>query len=207
MATCKGIDVSRWQSVNTVASYAKDVDFVICKATEGKTFRDSKFEQHISTAINMGKLIGAYHFARPDNNKMLDEAKFFISRVRKYLGNLVLALDWEGKALNYDWKVAKEFLDYVYYETGVKPLFYTSYAEILKYDELANYDYGLWVASYSKKGDNFGMWKSPAMWQYTNSPVDQNIFYGSKNQLKKYAKQNFNTTPIKRCPHCGGIIE
>ena len=49
----KGIDVSKWQKFNDYGDSAElgHTDFIIVKATEGKTYNDPMFEYHIAEAI------------------------------------------------------------------------------------------------------------------------------------------------------------
>src|SRR5262245_32769351 len=63
-----GIDVSSIQaSANWTTIKGAGISFAWCKATEGFTFNDASFTSHMANAKNAGVLIGAYHYARPDN--------------------------------------------------------------------------------------------------------------------------------------------
>ena len=55
----KGIDVSKWQKLNDYGDSVElgHTDFMIVKATEGKTYNDPMFEYHIVEAIRRGMLI------------------------------------------------------------------------------------------------------------------------------------------------------
>ena len=46
---------------------------------------------------NAGKLLGVYHFARPDlGNSPEAEAEFFVNNIKGYLNEAIIALDWES---------------------------------------------------------------------------------------------------------------
>ena len=79
-----GIDISEYQ--RNINLSLVDCDFVIVKATEGKTYSDPFFFQHIENAKKLGKLLGFYHFARPENNNPHDEVLNFLNSVRGYIG-------------------------------------------------------------------------------------------------------------------------
>ena len=72
----RGLDISKWQSVGT-GDQAQD--FVIIKATEGRGYVDSSCDAHYQRAKSQGKLLGVYHFARPDlGNSAQCEADWFV---------------------------------------------------------------------------------------------------------------------------------
>ena len=203
----KGIDISNHQRGINIGSL--NVDFVICKATEGNGFTDKSCDIFYQEAKRLGKKLGVYHFARPDlGNTAQAEADWFISQVKGYIKEAILILDWEpgGNQIgNVAW--AKSWLDRVYEKTGIKPVIYMSASPMNSYDwsSVANADYGLWVANY---GVNDGQahesvfnrypvkyWKFYALWQYTstgrlagyNGNLDLNYFSGDLNAWDKYA--------------------
>lgn len=202
-----GIDISHWNLGVDLAN--KDFDFVICKATEGATYRDKCFDDFMMTAINCGKLVGAYHYMSTTSSPV-EQAENFINRVRPYLGEAILVLDYEGrcgeKLGGYDG--ALEFLNYVHAKTGVKPLIYMNKYYLRKYnwDEVAKGDYGLWLADYIDtevtlndnvpKSRNIKPWSVQAIRQYTSNGfiknydgyVDLNKAYMSKGAWRKYAE-------------------
>lgn len=200
----KGIDISQWQTLGTSAQAQ---DFVIVKATEGVGFTDPKCEGHYQEAKASGKLLGVYHFARPDlGNTAKAEADWFVSQIKGYIGEAILVLDWEVQQWRVDW--AKEFLDRVYEVTGVRPLIYMSASQVTAYNwgEVAK-DYGLWIAGYPAKynvlnppepaegempfgtGAWNGLW---AIWQYTSSAgqLDRDIANMTREAWGKYAAKN-----------------
>lgn len=59
-----GYDVSVWQDPASVGG-AGGHEFAVVKATEGDNYRDPNFWRHVAVAVDAGRLVGAYHFARP----------------------------------------------------------------------------------------------------------------------------------------------
>ena len=108
MARLLGIDVSGNQSPITTAEWtsAKNAGYVFAwtKATEGLTFNDSTFTNNAATAKAAGVLIGAYHFARYDNQQGIagadSEAAHYWSIAKGLITSdathLVPMLDLEG---------------------------------------------------------------------------------------------------------------
>ena len=206
----KGIDISHHQ--RGITKFGKDVDFVIIKATEGVGYVDDQCDRLYQQAKKDGKLLGVYHFARPDlNNSAVAEADWFVKVIRPYVREAILVLDWESGYLgNVAW--AKAFLDRVKEQTGIKALLYASRSPINSFDwsSVANADYGLWVADY---GANTGYegnkpvvkwWPFYILWQYTsrgrvagyNGNIDLNNFYGDAETWRKYATSESNPKPV-----------
>lgn len=205
----KGIDISHHQ--RGITKFGKDVDFVIIKATEGVGYVDEQCDRLYQQAKKDGKLLGVYHFARPDlNNSAIAEADWFIKNIQGYIKEAILVLDWESGYLgNVEW--VKAFLDRVQEKTGIKALLYASRSPInsFNWSSVANADYGLWVADY---GANTGQectkpvvkwWPFYILWQYTsrgrvagyNGNVDLNNFYGDAETWRKYATSDSNPAP------------
>lgn len=190
----RGVDVSSYQAPGSITY--KAYDFVIIKASEGKNYKDPALDGHLTAMFGSSSptprkdlCYGFYHYARPDlGNTPQQEADSFLSYISSQIGNCVMALDWEQKALNYSVSWAKAWLDYVYQKTGIKPLLYIqgSQAKLSKYAPIANADYGLWVAHWDTDYPSFSNWKSYALWQYRGSPLDLDYFNGDKNAWWRY---------------------
>lgn len=203
----KGLDLSHWQSDFEAFN---SVDFAIIKATEGVGYVDPACDKLYQKAKKSGKLLGVYHFARPDlNNSAIAEADWFIKNIQGYLREAILVLDWESGYLgNVAW--AKAFLDRVKEKTGIKAVLYASRSPInsFNWSSVANADYGLWVADYGANTGSEGnkpvvkWWSFYILWQYTsrgrvagyNGDVDLNNFYGDAEVWRKYATSS-KTTP------------
>ncbi len=209
----RGLDISNWQAVGT-GDQAKD--FVICKATEGTNYVDQTCDAHYQRAKSQGKLLGVYHFARPDLNSAEAEADFFVNNIRGYVGEAILVLDWEVQQWRTDW--AKAFLDRVTNLTGVKPLIYMSGSQVTAYDwsAVVNADYGLWIAGYPNKYNvvnppeptegempySTGQWSFWAIWQYSSSAgtLDRNVANMTREAWLAYAGANGETPSLPSTP-------
>lgn len=166
-------------------------DGTIIKATEGKSYVNPYNKQDAQKVVKAGKLLGFYHYARPENNTAEEEAINFLKCVRPYLGRAILALDWEGNALKCDPQWARDWLDYVYQMTGVRPLLYCSEAFLKNVgSKVVSGNYGLWVAKYSKNTPKIAPWKFKALWQYTSNPYDMSHFYGDSEAWQAYARRS-----------------
>lgn len=185
----KGIDISHHKDGIDLDSI--NTDFIIMKATEGVGYEDSKFKDFFSKTQSLGKHNGVYHVGRPDlGNTAKDEADYFLSIIADCVGKSMLILDLEPKSTNVSW--AKEWLDYIYSKTGVKPIIYLgdSQEENDDWSSIAR-EYPLWIASYGLNNGNPGTkpttsyWGKYIMWQYTDKgrldgysgDLDLNYFY------------------------------
>ena len=69
-----------WQnSINWQDVLNDDKIYAWAKATEGQTGLDPQFSNNMTNGINAGVIMGAYHFARPDNNTALEDATNFLN--------------------------------------------------------------------------------------------------------------------------------
>ncbi|MET9701996.1 lysozyme [Streptomyces griseus] len=76
----QGIDVSHWQgAINWGSVKAAGIAFAYMKATEGTSFKDSRFSANYTGSYNAGLIRGAYHFARPDVSNGATQAGYFAS--------------------------------------------------------------------------------------------------------------------------------
>lgn len=211
-----GIDISNWQKGIDVS--VVPCDFVICKATQGTTYINPDCDRAYQQAKKAGKCLGVYHYA--SGGGAVAEAKFFLNNIKGYIGEAILVLDWESgenPAFNQGPAYAKQFMDYVYQQTGVKPLIYMSKSVCRQFDwsAVAGANYGLWVAQYANNNttgyqaspwtDNngYGAWSGPAIFQYSssgrlngyNGNLDINIAYMDRNAWNKYAGKGNSTLP------------
>lgn len=203
----RGLDISKWQPVGMSFD---GQDFIIVKATEGNGYTDPSCDAHYQRAKAAGKLLGVYHFARPDlGNTGEAEAQWFVSQIKGYIGEAVLVLDWEVQTWKTDW--AKAFLDKVYALTKVKPMIYMSASVVNgnNWSAVIKGDYGLWIAGYPPKYNvpnppeptpsempyGIGGWPFWAIWQYTSSAgkMDKDITAMDATAWKKYAKVEGST--------------
>ncbi len=171
-------------------------DFVICKATGGTGYVSPDFKRQIEQALSEGKCVGAYHFALDGFTGTTPEreAQHFLSVVEPYLGKIVLALDWEAKAvkLGSDW--AKRWLDYVYEKTGIRAMIYMSkgtanskvWAEVAK-------NHPLWVAQYAISTDkNYKKGYTPVRGYLADPPGNKKVGpWGENITIRQYTSMGF----------------
>ena len=204
-----GIDISYYQK--NINLSAVDFDFCIVKATEGKTEQNPLFHQHIKQAKALGKCIGAYHYAHPENNSVKEEINNFYGMVKDYIGEAIIFLDWEGVG-KYNVAWAKEWLDEFYSLTGVKPIIYMSESVTKAYDwSRVAPTYPLWIARYKDYGIDYNYdmsdagkspvpkyWDTYVMWQWTSvgrldgygADLDCDLFYGERAEWLKLCEKD-----------------
>ena len=201
--TILGIDISHHQgTINWTSVYNDGKSFAFVKATEGFTYNDPNFTANMTNGNAAGVVMGAYHFARPDNNSATNEANHFVSIAGNYIGQGYLppVLDLEDPNSNThltqmfsrtqltNW--VQTWLTSVENQTGVRPVIYTN-------SNLAGYllnsvnTYGLWIAkpgtSPNTPPSNLGVWTTWKFKQYSwygsvngiSGNVDLNSFHGT----------------------------
>lgn len=220
-----GCDISKWQGISgmNTAMYPENCEFVIVKATEGVTIHDPAFTHNMQNAMYHNKLVGCYHYARPDLNSPEKEAEFFYNAVREYIGKAILVLDWEMNiAASYPQTWAISFLNWIWNNTGVKPFIYTSAAG-LDYIPVVLDVFPLWVAEYTGvpflfkyTGGKIKASEKAIIHQYTSKPLDLDAFKGTREEWEKYASQddtaddseenNCPSIPVNECDKCENCI-
>lgn len=189
----KGIDISNWQK--GIDPSKLDIDFCICKITEGETYVDAQFKSFYEKLKNTKIKIGFYHFAR--ENDPVKEAEFFYSQCKSYLSKGIPVLDYEVWGKNTDVKWCERFITRFYELSKIYCMLYISASNCYKFkgswiaDKCA-----LWVAGYpkpytvwvdSKPPYNLQPWKQATIWQFTSSlnlkqwsgNLDGNIAYSN----------------------------
>jgi GH25 family lysozyme M1 (1,4-beta-N-acetylmuramidase) len=162
----KGIDVHgakgviKWPQVR-----AAGFEFAFLKATEGRTFDDERFAFNRRAAKAAGLAVGAYHFARPDNNTAAAEAAHFLRICQVESGDLLPVLDWEHPPATADW--ALQFLRGVENAIGAPPIFYT-FPDFLRQtgSHQALSRYPLWFASYGPNDGNVHTVNPPSQFKF-----------------------------------------
>lgn len=129
-----GIDVSHHQGeINWKDVAASDVQFVFMKATEGRDFNDTRFQENWREARAAGLAVGAYHFFSPCRSGA-EQAAHFIRTVPKVSdARFPHAVDAEqlgpctyGKLVDDLAGEISDFLDIVSEHYGVRPVIYTN---------------------------------------------------------------------------------
>lgn len=205
-----GIDISSYQKGINLA--VVPCDFVIVKATQGKSYKNPDFDRAIAQAKQQNKLIGVYHYANGCGIKT--EADWFLNVVKNYIGEAILVLDWEGydnpQFTNYGYAV--EWMKYVHQKTGIKPFLYMSKSVCHAYNWAVIKDYPIWIAQYANMKytgyqlnpwtdkNTFGVWNRPQIYQYSSrgrlpewsGNLDLDIAYITPQQWKDYASKDIS---------------
>jgi len=190
-----GIDIAGHQKGINLA--VVPCDFVIIKATQGKTFVNPEFTKQITQALSLGKYVGVYHYA---NGAGVDvEVNHFIDVIRPYLGKVILAIDWENnkdtkgandnpKFVAGDYKYCEQILLSVKEKTGITPFLYMSKSVARQFRWEFGCTFPFWCAQYKKTGvpttyiDN--PWTDSKGWgTWTGCKILQ---YSSKGRLPGY---------------------
>ncbi|MER5427940.1 glycoside hydrolase family 25 protein [Streptomyces sp. NPDC002588] len=216
MATCRGIDVSVYQSAqNWAARKAEGVVFAFAKASEGEHTHDAHFASHITGIINAGLVPGAYHFGWP-NQDAEAEAANYIAAVRPHARKGFLHwLDLERRSdgANYKGRTASQIRAYAtkWIATvaaafpGQRVGIYTSGSDLAAGH--APPGVPLWYPAYPWTGaaayakaeaaarpDPSG--RAPLFWQFTSTPVDRSICYLTESGLRAWANEEDTDMPL-----------
>lgn len=143
-----GIDISNWQ--NGINLDAVPYDFIIAKATQGKTYVSPDCARQVEQARARGKLFGVYHYI--DGSGAIGEADFFIDNIKNWVGEGMLCLDWESNQ-NSAWgnedylrQVAQRVID----RTGIPPVIYVQQSRMAQVKPIAGaLNCALWIAQYA----------------------------------------------------------
>ncbi len=212
--TILGIDVSHHQGNINWTLVANDGKvFAYCKATEGHTYQDPNFTTYMVNGTNAGVVMGAYHFARPDNNTALEDADNFITAAQAYIGSGYLppALDLEdpNSSTHLDQLFSSSqltswvqtWMNQVENQTGVRPIIYLS-SHYAAYLNSSLNSYGLWIAkpntSPTTPPTNIGNWNDWVIKQYDwygsvngiSGDVDLDVFHGTNTDFNNWISTN-----------------
>ena len=193
----RGIDISNWQAGLDADSVFPNVDFVICKATEGVGFVDGYCDGWVQWCRRNGKPWGFYHFANVNSPTM--EATYFINNTSNYFGEGIPVLDWEG-GQSVEW--VNEFVRVVHDQTDIWPWIY---ANPWRFNQgSVEQNCMRWIASYPdviRPGLDYDPGEVPetdglvGCWQYASDGrvpgyagnLDVNLFFGDEAAWAAYA--------------------
>lgn len=195
-----GLDVSHhqgtidWEKVSKAKIAGENLEFVIIKATEGKSIFDLNFNENFYQAGQYGLIRGAYHFFSPSISGDI-QARYYMRQVHLEDGDLPPVLDIEvlgnltPQQLRHE---ALEWLNALEERYKVPPIIYTGLKFKEAYLDTPEFDrYPFWIAHYYVKKLGYkGAWK---FWQHTDigrvdgitGDVDLNIYNGSMYDLRK----------------------
>ncbi|MEV5888803.1 glycoside hydrolase family 25 protein [Nonomuraea fuscirosea] len=190
----QGIDVSNWQGTVDWAGHAEaGVAFAFAKATEGGDYTDKWFARNWNGMRESWIVCGAYHFARPKGDPV-EQARHFLNVIRS-AGGLrrgdLIALDLEdddGLRPERVARHARRWCHHVERHTGVRPFIYTFQAFAHGGNCAGLAEYPLWIASpHSPRGRPPvpRPWRDWTIHQYASSPVDRNVFHGTRQELTR----------------------
>ncbi|MEU5865195.1 MULTISPECIES: glycoside hydrolase family 25 protein [unclassified Nonomuraea] len=189
-----GIDVSNWQGSVDWAGHAEaGVSFAFAKATEGGDWTDRWFARNWSGMRESWLVCGAYHFARPKGDP-IEHARHFLAVLRSAgglrRGDLV-ALDLEtgdGQRPEQVARYARRWCHHVERHAGLRPFIYTFHWFARAGNCAGLADYPLWIASPERpRGEPLvpPPWRDWTIHQYVGSPLDRNVFHGSRQDLTR----------------------
>ena len=201
----KGIDVSNWQgSVDWTAQWNLGKRFAYVKATEGTGYTSPSFAQQYNGSYNVGMIRGSYHFALPNTSSGATQANYFVDHGGGWSADgktLPGALDVEWnpygstcfgltQASMKTW--INSFLSQYKARTGRYPVIYTNthwWNQCVGHDTTFAAKSPLWIARYSSSAGTLPSgWGTYSFWQYSDSPIDQNVWNGSLDRLRYFAK-------------------
>ncbi|SEO60588.1 GH25 family lysozyme [Paenibacillus sp. OV219] len=174
-AHIKIIDVSHHQDeIDWVKVSASGIAGAFIKATDGRLGVDSNFSRNATAARAAGLPIGFYHYAHPEVNNAIAEAKHFAEVVKEYESQFPHVLDVEGDASKIKsaeltkWCIT--WFTEVQRLTSHPVMIYTSasFARSNLGKDLGRWP--LWIAHYGvlTPMDNH-IWSTWAVFQYTSS--------------------------------------
>ncbi|WP_018157230.1 lysozyme [Demetria terragena] len=204
-ASVEGIDVSKWQgNVDWKAQWGLGHRFAYVKATEGTYNKSATFAQQYNGSHDVGMIRGAYHFANPTDSSGSVQADYFVkngggwSSDGKTLPG-VLDIEWNPYEGNDCWDMSasamvswiKSFTARYKTLTGRDAVIYTNtnWWKQCTGNSSAFAKNPLWIARYnSTVGTLPAGWSTYTFWQYTDTPMDQDVFNGDLTRLKALAK-------------------
>ena len=207
-----GVDVSHFQDAsgipetNWTQMAAQGRKFAFVKASEGLTGPDdAAMATNVANALQVGLLVGVYHFAHPENrpttNGAVQEADHFLTYAGSNIGPGMLrpVLDWESTTgsvtSNTDWVLAFSQEIVNNRGAGAEPIVYCTGSVFDS--RLANF--ALWLRDYTTNdpatfniGPPVGAFANWAFIQYTDGPVgglsdvDENVCHDDFAPLSSY---------------------
>lgn len=211
-AGIKGLDVSAYQpTVDWKSLYGQGARFAYVKATEGTTYKSSKFASQYSGAYSAGMVRGAYHFATPNTSSGAAQASYFVANGGGWTGDgrtLPPLLDVEYGYNGTCWGLSQaamvkwiaDFSNTVLAKTGTRPAIYTTTnwwitctgnSKAFSANPFFVAQYPTTTTSASKPASLGASWAKWTFWQWSSTgpfPGDSDVFNGTASALTLLAK-------------------
>lgn len=150
MGYIKGIDISNNNgNIDFSQAAADGVEYVYVKATEGKTFQDSKMEGFYNECKTNGLKVGAYHFLVSTSSPEA-QAENFYKKIKDYEWDLIPMLDIETEfegLCDCVIRFINAFKELCPFQLGIYS--YTSFISNLEDIQNIIKDYPFWEANYN----------------------------------------------------------
>lgn len=202
-ATTPGIDVSHYQgAINWTSVRGAGIQWAYIKATEGTTFKDSRFNTNYVAADRAGVIRGAYHFARPNVSSGAVQANYLASNGGAWSADsrtLPAAIDLEAGCYGKSQAAMRSWIaDFLITYRARTGRFAAIYATTSWWTTCTgNYgdfwaNHPLWIARWASSPGTLPagapFW---TMWQYTSTGrvagiagnVDRDYFNGTRDRL------------------------
>lgn len=199
-----GIDIfhENGDVLENIDPLTDSLTFVICKATEGITYQDPKFEDNWKLAHDKDFTVGAYHFFESDDDAAKQVANY-LNTVGTFRENdLPPIVDFEGAGIHGNDKDAIadtliKVLELLKTKTGRVPMIYCGVDHgnsFLSDPEFVQYP--LWICDYTTgdkpempgawSGTKWWFWQKTDKYQIHSKNIDLDLFNGSKADLEEF---------------------
>jgi len=203
-----GIDISKCQrGFNWPAVYAEGVRFSVCRATEGTTLVDPRFEDNHTGAESAGILTGSYHDFRPHKDPELQARHYYkIAGERTHLPPAIHFDTLNGVSGEDAFFRARRFVEITEVLWDRPCMISTYHVFWLLLGDPCAPDFGdraLWIAHYTAKEPTIPRpWSKWTFWQFDGEDgqllpggvdSDFNWFDGSEEDLRTFCRQSMPT--------------
>ena len=193
-----GLDVSNHNGdIDFDLVAADNYQFVMIKASEGKTHKDEAFDRNYHKARAAGLKVGAYHFFRK-NRTGLEQADNLLSVISGKTLDLPVVIDLEddwgnGAAVDRNTTVQRVMeMVKCLKDKGYKVMIYTNLNGYNKYYKDILGDCDLWLCSFNSPdqmqhtGHRIQQYSHEGSVAGVDGDVDLNVFIGDKSQWQHY---------------------
>ncbi len=204
-----GIDISHYQNdeIDYLNSKIDQIDFVICKATEGVTVIDPDFQNNWKMIKEMGFTRGAYHFYHCADDPTQQAAHFLATLGTLSKTDFPPIVDFEENSIDKTCNKADiqknllQFLTILEQKTGRKPILYTD--TNIGNSQITNpafANYCLWIADYNPgtfpqipvvwKNKTWSIWQKNPNYSLDAYSNDFDVFNGDSIDFSRFIQGN-----------------